>query len=74
MFLRFFSELRQGLVKDERHLDKFDQVFAHVFKGMETVQQGVDVAGIPEEWLRKLAEKHLTDEEKALIEALGGKS
>ena len=32
----------------------------------------VDVANIPEEWLRRLAEKHLTDEEKKLVEALGG--
>src|SRR5690606_16994335 len=42
--------------------------------GVEAVsgEAAVDVTGIPEEWLRRLAEKHLTDEEKKLVEALGG--
>ena len=49
-------------------------MFAHVFKGLEALsgEGAVDVANLPEEWLRKLAEKHLTDEEKKLVEALGG--
>ena len=59
------------LVKDERHLDRFDQVFSQVFKGLETLGQAVEPTGIPDEWLRKLAEKYLTDAEKAQIEALG---
>ncbi|TJW23107.1 MAG: VWA domain-containing protein, partial [Mesorhizobium sp.] len=44
------------------------------FKGVEAVagENPVDVENIPEEWLRRLAEKHLTDEEKKLVEALGG--
>jgi len=67
----FYYLARVTLVKDERHLDKFDQVFAQVFKGMETLDQAIEQAGIPEEWLRKLAEKFLTDEEKAQLEALG---
>src|SRR5438045_3707525 len=54
---------RSCLVKDERNLDKFDRVFGHCFKGIETPPE--DAAQIPEEWLRKLAEKLLTDEEKA---------
>ena len=63
-----------ALVKDERHLDRFDRVFAQVFKGVEAVagEGGPDVRALPEEWLRRLAEKHLTDEEKALVESLGG--
>ena len=60
------------LVKDERNLDKFDRVFGHVFKGLEALPDEGVAAEIPEEWLRKLAEKLLTDEEKAQIEALGG--
>jgi uncharacterized protein with von Willebrand factor type A (vWA) domain len=32
----------------------------------------IEATEIPAEWLRKLAEKHLTEEEKAEIEALGG--
>ncbi|MER8655823.1 VWA domain-containing protein [Mesorhizobium sp. M0847] len=70
----FYYLARAALVKDERHIDRFDQVFAHVFKGIEalTGPDAVGVANIPEEWLRRLAEKHLTEEEKKLIEALGG--
>jgi uncharacterized protein with von Willebrand factor type A (vWA) domain len=70
----FYYLARAALVKDERHIDRFDQVFSHVFKGCRGVagENGVDVANMPEEWLRRLAEKHLTDEEKKLVEALGG--
>ncbi|TIS96967.1 MAG: VWA domain-containing protein, partial [Mesorhizobium sp.] len=70
----FYYLARSALVKDERHIDRFDQVFAHVFKGVEALAgpDAVDVANIPEEWLRRLAEKHLSDEEKKLVEALGG--
>jgi len=67
----FYYLSRACLVKDERNLDKFDQVFGHVFKGLELMSDTIE-AEIPEEWLRKLAEKYLTDEEKAEIEALGG--
>lgn len=70
----FYYLARTALVKDERHIDRFDQVFSHVFKGVEAVagEGGVDVANIPEEWLRRLAEKHLSEEEKKLVQALGG--
>lgn len=71
----FYFLARASLVKDERHIDRFDQVFARAFKGLEAVGGAageVAVADIPEEWLRKLAEKHLSDEDKKLIEALGG--
>jgi len=70
----FYYLARATLVKDERHIDRFDRVFAHVFRGVEAVsgEGAVDVADLPEEWLRRLAEKHLTDEEKKLVEALGG--
>jgi uncharacterized protein len=70
----FYYLARAALVKDERHIDRFDQVFAHVFKGVEALsaEAVIDIAAIPEDWLRRLAEKHLTDEEKRLIETLGG--
>jgi uncharacterized protein len=67
----FYYLARTALVKDERHIDKFDQVFGHVFKGIDSVGDGL-AADIPDEWLKKLAEKFLSDEEKAQIEALGG--
>ena len=67
----FYHLARVCLVKDEKYLDKFDRVFGHVFKGLDLMSE-VSEAEIPEEWLRKLAERFLTDEEKAKIEALGG--
>ena len=68
--LNFYYLSRATMVKDERNLDKFDRVFGEVFKGIETNDN--EVAEIPEEWLRRLAEKALTEEEKKQIEALGG--
>jgi uncharacterized protein with von Willebrand factor type A (vWA) domain len=67
----FYYLSRAALVKDERNLDKFDRVFGTVFKGLEMLGNGVE-AEIPAEWLKKLAEKYLTEEEKKQIEALGG--
>lgn len=69
----FYYVSRSALVKDERNLDKFDQVFSHVFRGMDYISDlfGEDEHEIPSEWLRKMAEKHLSPEEMAEIEALG---
>src|SRR5215813_5700750 len=67
----FYYLSRAALVKDERHLDKFDRVFGHVFKGLENTGEAA-TAEIPAEWLKLLTEKFLTDEEKAQIKALGG--
>src|SRR6185312_10660832 len=67
----FYYLSRATLVKDERHLDRFDRVFAQCFKGLEP-PEGVLPRNLPEEWLRKLAEKLLSPEEMAKIEALGG--
>ncbi len=67
----FYYLARATLVKDERHLDRFDQVFAHVFKGLDLMSDTATVS-IPESWLRAISELHLTDKEKAEIEALGG--
>ncbi len=67
----FYYLSRTCLVKDERNLDKFDRVFGQVFRGVESTAQALQAAEIPEEWLRKLAERYLTEEEKRQIEALG---
>lgn len=70
----FYFLARSAMVKDERHIDRFDQAFAATFKGLEeiTTDQVLDAVDLPREWLEKMAEKHLTPEEKAEIEALGG--
>ncbi|MGB3457498.1 MAG: VWA domain-containing protein [Litorimonas sp.] len=69
----FYHLSRAALVKDERDLDKFDQVFGHVFRGVDYLGDifGQDEHTIPEDWLRKMAELHLSPEEMAEIEALG---
>src|SRR5271157_3971505 len=67
----FYYLSRATLVKDERNLDKFDRVFAKIFEGAELMGEATEVA-IPAEWLKKLAEKYLTEEEKKQIEAMGG--
>jgi len=67
----FYYLSRSCLVKDETNLDKFDRVFSEVFKGLESLADA-ETHDIPEEWLRKLAEKFLCEEEKREIEALGG--
>lgn len=70
----FYYLARTAMVKDERHLDRFDQAFAKTFEGLENIsfEQVLDAVNLPEDWLHKMAEKHLTPEEMAEIEALGG--
>jgi uncharacterized protein with von Willebrand factor type A (vWA) domain len=67
----FYYLARTALVKDERNLDKFDRVFGHVFKGLASMSEAL-TSEIPAEWLKKLAEKYLTEEERKEIEAIGG--
>jgi uncharacterized protein with von Willebrand factor type A (vWA) domain len=67
----FYYLSRSALVKDERHLDRFDRVFGECFKGLEAPEGDLQ-RELPEEWLRKMAEKLLTEEEMKQIEALGG--
>ena len=67
----FYYLARAALVKDERNLDKFDRVFGHVFKGLELMSETL-TPEIPAAWLKRLAEKYLTEEEKRAIDAIGG--
>ncbi|MGQ7792639.1 vWA domain-containing protein [Faunimonas sp. B44] len=67
----FYYLARTALVKDEANLDRFDRVFGTVFKGLEAPGDGI-AADIPEDWLRRLAERHFSEEEKRLVESLGG--
>ncbi|MGE3301542.1 MAG: VWA domain-containing protein [Hyphomonadaceae bacterium] len=67
----FYFLARAALVKDERHIDRFDKVFGHVFKGVDFTKDAVE-GEIPAEWLQALTEKYLTEEEKEQIKRLGG--
>ena len=66
----FYYLARATYVKDEGLLDRFDQVFQKVFNGVFS-ELGEEQATIPEEWLRAVTEKFLTEEERAAIEELG---
>ncbi len=70
----FYYLARTVMVKDERNIDKFDRAFSATFDGLAgiTAQDVIEAVDIPEEWLRKMAEKSLSAEEMAEIEALGG--
>jgi hypothetical protein len=65
----FYFLSRACLVKDESNYDKFDRAFAEYFKGVEKIP-GLE-AEIPEEWLRLMAKRHLTPEERTKLEKLG---
>ncbi len=67
----FYQLARAVLVKDERHFDRYDQVFAAHFRGLEEAFEAV-MADIPADWMRKSLELSLSDEDKARIAAMGG--
>ena len=69
----FYHLARLVLVKDERHIDRFDRAFTEAFAGLETIslEALVSEQAIPREWLEKLAEKLLTDAEKAQVQGSG---
>ncbi len=71
---QFYYLSRACLVKDERHIDKFDRVFAQNFHGLGGDDPAAPdlEATIPGDWLKALAERLLSPEEKEKIQALGG--
>jgi uncharacterized protein with von Willebrand factor type A (vWA) domain len=66
----FYYLSRATFVKDEGLLDRFDQVFNKVFRGVMT-DYGQNPVDIPEDWLKAIAEKFLTAEEMEAIKAMG---
>ncbi len=67
----FYYLARTSLIKDERNLDRFDQIFGHVFKGLDLMADAAETE-IPKEWLEAMAQLYLSEEEKKKIEELGG--
>ena len=67
----FYFLARTTLVKDEAHLDRFDRIFGAYFKGVEDSLADL-MQDIPEDWLQRQAELSLSEEERRLIEAMGG--
>ena len=70
----FYHFARTAMVKDERHLDRFDRAFAEAFQGVESLDIAtlLNRADLPADWLEKLTERSLTDDEKVAVKALGG--
>ena len=70
----FYVLARTVLVKDEKYIDRFDRAFSAAFSGVEEIalDDFVKAVDLPEEWLRKLAEKTLSKEEMDSVEAMGG--
>ena len=67
----FYYLARMAMVKDERHFDRFDRVFAEHFEGAEKLFEKL-IAELPPEWLQQLTERLLSEEEKRRVESLGG--
>jgi uncharacterized protein with von Willebrand factor type A (vWA) domain len=67
----FYYLARACLVKDERHYDRFDRVFAEVFQGAERLFAQL-LAEVPADWLRTLGARVFSEDERRRIESLGG--
>jgi uncharacterized protein len=67
----FYYLARMALVKDERHFDRFDRVFAEHFEGAQKLFDKL-AAELPPEWLQQLTERLFSEEERRRVEALGG--
>lgn len=67
----FYYLARAALVKDESQLDRFDRIFGAYFKGVDDSLSDL-VQAIPDDWLQRQAELSLSDEERALVESMGG--
>ncbi len=68
----FYALSKAILVKQEGHLDRFDLIFGHYFKGLEEIPDDFFTTKIPDDWLRQQFMSQLSDEEKAAIEQMGG--
>ena len=70
----FYHLARTVMVKDERHYDRFDRAFAQSFAGLEslTLDDILNAVDLPADWLERLMDRHLSPEEQAAIQSLGG--
>lgn len=67
----FYYLSRCVMVKDERHLDRFDKLFSAYFRGAQLADTE-QFMQIPLEWLRKNFENVLSEEDKQMIRSMGG--
>lgn len=67
----FHGLARALLVKDEHHFDRFDRAFGQWLGGHASVESALK-AEVPPQWLERALQRQLSDEERSLIESLGG--
>ena len=70
----FYYLARTSLIKREKYIDKFDQVFASTFSGAQNlnIKELLSSKNISNDWIKRLAEKVLSQKEKEKIKSLGG--
>ncbi|MBK7131084.1 MAG: VWA domain-containing protein [Crocinitomicaceae bacterium] len=68
---KFYFICKSSLVKNEKYLDRFDQLFGLYFKGIETIPDE-EIYGIPEAWMKQNGERFFSKEEMERIKSLGG--
>ncbi|MGI9553762.1 MAG: vWA domain-containing protein [Thermodesulfobacteriota bacterium] len=66
----FYFLSRSALIKHEQHIDRFDKLFGHYFKGVELISDE-EFMKIPEDWLRRNFDNMLSEEERELIKSMG---
>jgi len=69
----FYFLAKTSLVKHEKYLDIFDQIFSKNFNGIEYVDTKLLISkmDLPKQWLEKLAEKILSKKQMKEIQSLG---
>jgi len=66
----FYFLSKTILVKHEQFLDRYDILFGQYFHGVEVAE--LEQKEIPADWLQKEMDRLFTEEEKAMIEKMGG--
>lgn len=66
----FYYLSRTALVKNEQFLDRYDILFAQYFNGIQL--EDLSDTKIEEDWIKKEIDRLFSDEEKKMIEKMGG--
>ncbi|HPH87108.1 MAG TPA: VWA domain-containing protein [Chitinophagales bacterium] len=66
----FYFLSKTILIKHEQFLDRYDLLFGNYFHGVELTDS--EKKEIPKEWLQKEIDRLFSEEEKAMIEKMGG--
>ncbi len=67
----FYFLCRTALIKHEQYLDRFDVLFGKFFKDIGSFSE-LESTEIPKEWIEAQMSRAFSEEELAMIEAMGG--